>query len=80
MAIKIEKIRDRKSNYERVKAAVLQETVSTAKERQKRKPTGKAKVAVTLRLEQDVINYYQGQHSEGWRDGMQRALKSLMNP
>lgn len=45
-------------------------------ERQKRKPSGKAKEAVTLRLSKDCVSSYLDEHGDEWRAIMQQLIEA----
>lgn len=84
MAIRIEPTKNAKSNYERAKATVLKEAGEelsvlkrAASDRQKRKPSGKAKEAVTIRLTKDCVAYFKKAFGDDWRAEMQNALEKF---
>lgn len=47
-------------------------------ERRKRKPTGKAKEAVTVRLPKDCVVYFQTKYGEEWRAKMQDIIENAV--
>lgn len=47
-----------------------------SKIRKVRKPTGKAKEAVTLRLSKECVSYFQREFGDEWRTQMQHAIEN----
>lgn len=77
MAIKIAPVRRVTSASNAVTTPLKSATTLVPPKRNVRKPTGKAKEAVTIRLSKECVQFYQDKWPDDWRSEMQSQIEAL---